>query len=101
MHKILLIISQITQLIVFLYLVTIKNYEGYWIQTPMEKTMFCSMLNDSVLNCETERCTTNCYDTYEVENIRIISIRDLDTMGNYSWDSVIQWGNNVTWTQRG
>ena len=81
--------------------VTIGNYEGYWIQSHLDKLAFCSRQNGSLLNCETELCTTNCHDAYEIQNIRITSKRDSNTIGNYSWLDGIHWGNNITWTKKG
>ena len=83
------------------HVVTIGNYEGYWIQSPLDKLAFCSRQNGSLLNCETELCTTNCHDAYEIQNIRITPKRDSSTIGNYSWLDGIHWGNNITWKKKG
>ena len=81
--------------------VTIRNYEGYWIQSPVDKLAFCSKQNGSILNCETELCTMNCHDAYEIQNVTITSKRDSNTIGNYSWVDGIHWANNITWTKKG
>ena len=81
--------------------VTIGNYEGYWIQSPADKLAFCSRQNDGILNCETELCTINCHDAYEIQHVTITSKRDSDAIGNYSWLDGIHWANNITWTKKG
>ena len=83
-----------------LHVVTIGNYEGYWIKSPLDKLAFCSRQNSSILHCETEQCTTNCHDTYEIQNVTITSKRDSKTIGNYELN-VLHWGNNITWTKKG
>ena len=88
-------------MLVLFHLVTIDNYEGYWIQTNQNESVLCSKQNDSILNCETERCTMNCHDTYEIGNVRIISTRDSNAIGHFDCYGGIRWENNITWIRKG
>ena len=79
----------------------ITNYEGHWKTKPEEKLLFCSKKSDNVLNCERESCTTNCFATYEIQNIKMISQHDSNIIGHYDLYDGIRWSNNITWTKKG
>ena len=89
------------RLSLFLFLVTIDNYDGYWLQGQEKQLVLCSKKNDSILNCEKERCTANCHETYEIENVRIVSKRDSSSIGHFNWYDGIHWSNNITWIKKG
>ena len=82
-------------------LVTNDNYDGYWMKGPEKELVLCSKKDDTILNCEKERCITNCHDAYEIENVRIISKRDSSVIGHFNWYDGIRWGNNITWIKKG
>ena len=85
----------------FYFIVTIDFYDGYWMQGEEKELVLCSKKNDRILNCEKERCTTNCHETYEIENVRIISKRDSSAIGYFNRYDVILWRNNITWIKKG
>ena len=84
-------------------LVPVAHYTGFWIQTPGKHTVLCASNNHTILNCETESCTTNCHDVYYVESDRIIYKRHADTTENVGlFDGIhIRWENNITWRKKG
>ena len=79
----------------------ITNYEGYWETKSGEKLIFCSKKSVYVLNCETERCTTNCLAAYDIKNVELISQHDSNNIGHYDRYNGIRWSNNDTWTKKG
>ena len=81
------------------------KFEGYWVQNAGDKILSCSSVDGAILNCETESCTTNCHDVYDIENDTLISKQHSNTIGNIRGDigsyQDIHWGNNITWIKKG
>ena len=83
------------------YLVSIKSYEGYWIQKPGEHAIQCYTQNQTNLICNDSSCITNCLSTYQVWNATATFTRDPNVIGTYNLIDEIQWGNNFTWQKKG
>ena len=83
------------------YLVSIKSYEGYWIQKPDEHTIQCYGQNRTILKCNDSSCITNCLSTYHVRNATATFTRDPNVIGTYNLIDEIQWANNFTWRKKG
>ena len=83
------------------YLVSIKSYEGYWIQKPDEHAIQCYAQNQTNLICNDSSCITNCLSTYQVWNATATFTRDPNLIGTYNPIDEIQWANNFTWIRKG
>ena len=83
------------------YLVSIKSYEGYWIQKPDEHAIQCYTQNQTNLICNDSSCITNCLSTYQVWNATATFTRDPILIGTYNSIDEIKWANNFTWIRKG